>query len=228
MDKKQNKYVAVAYKLYAISDGNTEMVEEATADKPFQFITGFGITLDEFENQVYDIEQGGKFDFHLTCDQAYGQYEDDRVLSLDKSIFSINGHFDHENIYKDAVVPLQNEDGNRFIGLVLDVTDDKVVIDLNHPLAGAELNFKGTVVESREATNEEIEGMLNRMSDEGGGCCCHHDHHHDGDHECCGGHGHGECGHHHHDGGHECCGGHGHGECGHHHHYGECCGGHHH
>lgn len=228
MYKKQNKYVAVAYKLYAISDGNTEMVEEATADKPFQFITGFGITLDEFENQVYDIEKGGAFDFHLTCEQAYGQHEQDRVLALEKSVFSINGHFDHDNIYKDAVVPLQNEDGNRFLGLVLDVTDDNVVIDLNHPLAGCELNFKGTVIENREATNAEIEGMLNRMSEEAGGCCCHHDHNHDGEHECCGGHGHGECGHHHHDGNHECCGGHGHGECGHHHHDGECCGGHHH
>ena len=222
MDKKINKYVAVAYKLYATSDGKTDLVEEATVESPFQFITGFGITLDEFEKQVYDVEKGGEFDFHLTCDQAYGEHTEDRVLSLDKSIFSINGHFDHDNIYKDAVVPLQNEDGNRFMGLVLDVTDDKVVIDLNHPLAGSSLNFKGSVVENREATNAEIEGMLNRMSGEGCGCCGHHGHDHGDSHECCGGHGHGECGHHHHDG--ECCGGHHHDSCKGHHNDGECCG----
>lgn len=218
MDKKANKYVAVAYKLYATADGNTELVEEATEDKPFQFITGFGITLDEFENQIYALDKDAEFDFVLSKDQAYGDYEDARVLNLDKSMFSINGHFDHDNIHKDAIVPLQNEDGNRFLGHVLEVTDDTVTMDLNHPLAGMELNFKGKVVESREATNQEIEGMMNRLSGEGcscgcgGGCGggCGHDHEHGHDHECCG-HGHGEC-HGDHEHGHGGChGGHGHG-----------------
>lgn len=218
MDKKANKYVAVAYKLYATADGNTELVEEATEEKPFQFITGFGITLDEFENQIYALDKDAEFDFVLSKDQAYGDYEDARVLNLDKSMFSINGHFDHDNIYKDAIVPLQNEYGNRFLGHVLEVTDDTVTMDLNHPLAGMELNFKGKVVESREATNQEIEGMMNRLSGEGcscgcgGGCGggCGHDHEHGHDHECCG-HGHGEC-HGDHEHGHGGChGGHGHG-----------------
>lgn len=218
MDKKANKYVAVAYKLYATADGNTELVEEATEEKPFQFITGFGITLDEFENQIYALDKDAEFDFVLSKDQAYGDYEDARVLNLDKSMFSINGHFDHDNIYKDAIVPLQNEGGNRFLGHVLEVTDDTVTMDLNHPLAGMELNFKGKVVESREATNQEIEGMMNRLSGEGcscgcgGGCGggCGHDHEHGHDHECCG-HGHGEC-HGDHEHGHGGChGGHGHG-----------------
>lgn len=226
MDKTINKYVAVAYKLYATADGKTELVEEATEEKPFQFITGFGITLDEFEKQVYGLEQGEAFDFILTKEQAYGDFEQERVLNLDKSMFSINGHFDNDNIYKDAIVPLQNEDGNRFFGHVLEVTDDKVTMDLNHPLAGMELNFKGKIVESREATNREIEGMVSRLSGEGcscgcgGGCGggCGHDHDKDGGHECCG-HGGGEC-HGEHDHGHGGChGGHGHGHDG----EGGCC-----
>ena len=44
------------------------------------------------------------------------KYVEERILDLDKSIFSINGKFDNENIFKDAIVPLQNEDGNRFMG----------------------------------------------------------------------------------------------------------------
>ena len=112
------------------------------------------------------------------------------MLDLDKEIFTINGHFDHENIYKDAVVPLQNEDGNRFMGRVLDITDDIVKMDLNHPLAGLDLLFKGEIVENREATNEEVQQMLNHISGEGGcgGCGCDHDHQGEG----CG------CGHDHH------------------------------
>ena len=202
-----NKYIAVAYKLYTVDNGESELVEEATDKEPFQFISGYGITLDAFEKEIAGLEKGAGFDFTLQKDEAYGDYEQEHVLDLDKEIFCINGHFDRERIYKDAIVPLQNEDGNRFLGKVVSVGNDKVRIDLNHPLAGKTLNFKGHVVESREATNEEIQGLINRMSGEG--CCCggHHD-----DGGCCGhGHGEGHCKGHHDDG--ECCGGHHEGGC---------------
>ena len=202
-----NKYIAVAYKLYTVDNGESELVEEATDKEPFQFISGYGITLDAFEKEIAGLEKGAEFDFTLQKDDAYGDYEQEHVLDLDKEIFCINGHFDRERIYKDAIVPLQNEDGNRFLGKVVSVGNDKVRIDLNHPLAGKTLNFKGHVVESREATNEEIQGLINRMSGEG--CCCggHHD-----DGGCCGhGHGEGHCKSHHDDG--ECCGGHHEGGC---------------
>ncbi|KGI59635.1 peptidylprolyl isomerase [Prevotella sp. S7 MS 2] len=202
--ENNNKYIAVAYKLTTIDGEELEMVEEATVGKPFQFISGFGVTLDKFEKSVIDLEKGAEFDFTLTSDEAYGEFEEERVLDLDKSIFSINGHFDHENIFVDAIVPLQNEDGNRFMGHVLEITDSTVKMDLNHPLAGKQLNFKGHIVESREATNEEIEGMINRLSGEGCNCgSCNHNHEH----------GEGGCGHHHE---------HGEGCCGKHHHDGEC------
>jgi FKBP-type peptidyl-prolyl cis-trans isomerase SlyD len=173
MGNKPNKYIAVAYKLYTITDGKSELVEEAPADKPFRFISGFGLTLDDFEKAIDDLEENADFDFTLTPDKAYGEYVEERILDLDKSIFSINGKFDNENIFKDAIVPLQNEDGNRFMGHVLDITDDTVKIDLNHPLAGKELNFKGRVIETREATAQEVQSIINAMNNEGGcGCGC--------------------------------------------------------
>ena len=175
-----NKYIAVAYKLYTVDNGTSELVEEATDAEPFQFISGYGIALDAFEKAVVGLGKGETFDFTLQKDDAYGDYELEHVLDLDKGIFCINGHFDHENIFKDAIIPLQNEDGNRFYGRVLSIGDDKVKVDLNHPLAGKTLNFKGHIVEAREATNDEIQGLINRMSGEG--CCCGHD----GDGGCCG------------------------------------------
>ncbi|MBR1400298.1 MAG: peptidylprolyl isomerase [Prevotella sp.] len=167
-----NKYMAVAYKLYASGEHTLEFIEEATTEKPFLFISGFGITLDEFEKNVINLEKGQTFNFTLTKDQAYGDYDEERVVDLEREVFSINGHFDHENVFVDAILPLQNEDGQRFFGKVMEITDTHVKIDLNHPLAGKELNFNGKVIENREATKEEIQQMLNQMSGEGCGCGC--------------------------------------------------------
>ena len=187
MEKQINKYIAVDYKLYTAENGESELVEETTKERPFQFISGFGITLEAFEKNISELAKGDTFDFTLTKEEAYGDFEQERVLDLEREMFCINGHFDHEHIFKDAIVPLQNEDGNRFYGRVMSVDENKVKMDLNHPLAGKALNFKGTILENREATNSEIQGMINRLSGEGCGCGC-------GD--CEGGCG-GECGEHH-------------------------------
>ena len=52
METVENKYITVAYKLYAIEDGEKDFTEEATAEHPFQFISGLGLTLESFEDQV--------------------------------------------------------------------------------------------------------------------------------------------------------------------------------
>ena len=192
MANNKDRYIAVAYKLYTVNGDQVKLIEEATEEKPFHFISGFGTTIDAFEREVGGLNQGDTFNFTLLPAEAYGEHHAERVLDLEKEIFTLNGHFDHENIYVDAIVPLQNEDGHRFNGKVLEITDSTVKMDLNHPLAGETLNFKGSVIEAREATKEEIEAMINRISGEhscgcggcGGGCGHHeHDHEHGG---CCG------------------------------------------
>ena len=189
MENKHNMFVAVSYTLYTVDGEKKEKIEEAPASKPFEFITGFGVTLDEFEKQIAQLDKGADFEFQLSKEQAYGDFEQERALDLDRSIFQINGHFDHENIFEGAVVPLQNEDGNRFYGRVLEIGADKVKMDLNHPLAGKTLCFSGKVIDKREATNQEIQNLVNFLSGEhscGCGCGCDDcggdcdDHHHDG------------------------------------------------
>ena len=129
------------------------------------------MTIPGFENAIAPLAVGDTFDFTLSKDDVYGDYVAERVLDLSKDIFCIDGKFDDEHIYVDAIIPLQNQDGNRFMGHVLEINNDKntVKIDLNHPLAGKTLNFVGAVVESREATNGEIQAMINHMTG-GGGC----------------------------------------------------------
>ncbi len=201
MEKTPHKYVTVAYELYADNaEGVHELIEKAPAEHPYQFISGLGVTLDAFEANIAGLEEGSDFDFTLSVDDAYGPYVDEHVLDLDKKTFCVDGRFDKDTIYPGAVLPLVNADGNHFDGLVLDVKENTVRIDLNHPLAGKALHFKGKVVTMRPATDEEIQGMINMMSGEGCGCgcedCgdeCHHHHDHEGDGGCCGG---GHCHHH--------------------------------
>ena len=52
----ENKYITVAYRLYAIADGKKELLEEATVEHPFQFISGIGYTLDKYApNTIAEI-----------------------------------------------------------------------------------------------------------------------------------------------------------------------------
>lgn len=203
-----NKYVTVAYELYTDNDkGIHELVEKAPIEHPFQFISGLGIALDSFESKILALAEGETFDFVLKVDEAYGPYEQDHVIELPKETFAINGRFDKDMVYPGAVLPLVNADGMRFQGLVLELKDNTVIIDLNHPLAGKDLYFKGQVVTMRDATNEEIQELINHE-----GCNCGGD---------CEGGCEGGCGGHHHEHGEGCCGKHEHGE-------GECCGKHEH
>ena len=75
-------------------------------------------------------------------------------------------------IFAGNVVPLMDSEGHRLNAQVVEVTDSHVKVDLNHPLAGCDLNFVGEVVEMRDATNEEIQGLINMMSGEGCSCGC--------------------------------------------------------
>lgn len=179
-----NYSIGVDYTLYTIENGEKTLEEKTGEGNPFRFLSGFGTTLEAFEENIVPLNIGDTFDFIVTQDKAYGEYVEERVLELDKEMFCIEGKFDAENVYEDAIIPLQNADGQRFYGRVDAITADKVKVDLNHPLAGKDLNFVGKVVEKREATNKEIEAMVAHLT---GGC-------HGGCGGCSGGNCGGDCG----------------------------------
>ena len=164
----ENKYITVAYKLYVMQDGQKTLVEEATAEHPFQFISGLGTTLERFESEVAALNKGDKFDFTIKAEEAYGEYDEEHVIDLPKNIFEIEGKFDSERVVEGAVIPLMTSEGQRINGSVVEVKDDVVVMDMNHPLAGCDLNFVGEITENRPATNDELSEMARMMS--GGGC----------------------------------------------------------
>ena len=169
--ENKNKYIAVSYKLFMNGSGEKPvLVEEATESDPFIFVSALGMALDAFEAQIVPLNVGDSFDFTLAPNDAYGEYEKEGRIALPRTAFIEDGKLDSRFIYKGAVVPLNSSDGARFNGTIVDIDDEKVTVDLNHPLAGKSLNFAGKVLVMREATNEEVSDALNQITGCGDGC----------------------------------------------------------
>ena len=166
---EQNKnMIAVAYELHDAAAADNSLIEKTEEGRPFVFLTSCGMVLDDFEKAIAPLAKGESFDFTLAPDRAYGEYVDERVVDLDKQLFFVDGKFDSDHIQVGSVVPLQNDNGDRFMGSVVEIGDDKVTIDLNHPLAGENLHFVGEIVEVRDVDPKELEAIRHHGC---GGCC---------------------------------------------------------
>ncbi len=161
----KNKMVSLTYDLH-YDDLEGEMIEQATSEKPLSFVFGTGLMLPKFEEQLENLEAGSPFEISLQDVDAYGEEDENAIVDLPKHIFFIEGEFDEEMIAVGNSVPMMSTSGQRLNGLVLEITDDTVKMDFNHPLAGENLFFKGEILEVRDATDEEIAATL------GGGCGC--------------------------------------------------------
>lgn len=163
-----NKSVAVTYDLNVGEGEERELMEKATVEAPLKFIYGTGTMLPAFEKALVGLAVGDKFSFSLSPEDAYGEYNEDHVLDLPKSIFVVDGKFDDETIKEGNTLPMMDSNGNRMNGSVLEVKEDVVVMDFNHPLAGETLHFSGNVIDVHEATAEEIAALTAGA----GGCGC--------------------------------------------------------
>lgn len=166
----ENKYVEVIYDLNVGEGEERELMEKATIENPLKFIFGTGMMLPAFESALFGLEKGVKFDFTISPADAYGDYNEEHVLDLPKNIFEVDGAFDTEMVKEGNTLPMMSADGTRVMGSVLEVKDDVVVMDFNHPLAGETLHFVGEVIEVHDASAEEIAALTAPAS--GCGCGC--------------------------------------------------------
>lgn len=210
----QNKVVELAYELEV--DG--QIVDRCPEERPLDYIHGMRTLLQKFEENVEGLEPGDSFSFTLSPAEGYGEIDPDRVIDLPKAAFEVNGEIREDLMVVGNRIPLVNKAGGVVPGVIVEVGNDSVKIDLNSPMAGKTLNFSGRILTVRDATEKELkEGLHGEYVQSNCGChgsgCGHcHDEgeghcHHDGDEGgCCGGHGEGHC---HHDGDEGgCCGGH--------------------
>ncbi len=196
MKISDSKFVTVTYDLYVGEGDERELMESATAENPLDFIFGTNSMIKAFEDNLYGLLEGDKFNFIIDQEDAYGEYDDSRVLDLPISIFEVDGKIDEDMLFEGNTLPMMDNEGNRLMGSIVSITDTEVTMDFNHPLAGETLHFEGAVMGVREASAEEIAALA---SDQGcgdcgnGGCGCSDGHDHDHGHEHHHGHGHG-CG----------------------------------
>ena len=150
MEIGKNKVVLLSYEL-KVSTG--EVVDEASTTDPFAFIHGIGQTLEAFDKNLLGLKIGDTFKFELEAEDAYGLVVEENIVTIPQDAFK--GMPDHE-LVEGAELPMQDNQGNRFYGTVLEINNGQVLMDFNHPLAGEKLFFSGKVVGVREASADEI------------------------------------------------------------------------
>ena len=172
MKISKNKFVSLIYDLYVGVEDEREIMESATEEQPLQFIFGTESMLPAFEENIKGLETGNEFQFTLTPENAYGEYIEENVAELPKNIFEVNGKFDDEYITEGVTLPMMSSTGERMNGSVLEVKENIVIMDFNHPLAGETLHFSGKIIDVHEPTIEEIAAISQAMSGGCGSCNC--------------------------------------------------------
>ena len=173
MKVENQKVVTLEYDLYVDGEnGQEEMMEKATAEAPLVYCHGEGMMLPAFERAMEGLAEGEAFDFRIPCEEAYGEYDTDGVLQLDKKMFyNGDGEFDSERVYVGAIVPMNTADGQVINAQIAEITKEHVTIDLNHPLAGENLHFVGKVLNIRQVTEGELKALHHRGCGGCGGHC---------------------------------------------------------
>ncbi|RPI44366.1 MAG: peptidylprolyl isomerase [Bacteroidetes bacterium] len=183
MIAEKDTVVSVIYELRAGSKQG-EVVEALSPDQPLTFLFGNGGLLPKFEENLNGLSEGDRFEFLLNSEDAYGPVVENAIVHVPLQIFEVDGRIDEALLKVGTTVPMMDAEGRRLNGKVVAVDEEAVKMDFNHPMAGRDLHFSGTITEIRDATEEELthghvhgEGShgCGSCGDEGGhGCNCGH------------------------------------------------------
>jgi FKBP-type peptidyl-prolyl cis-trans isomerase SlyD len=155
MQISTNKVVSLKYKLSNAQ--NQEQIEETNETNPLVFLYGIGTMIPDFEDNLSGKVAGDTFDFKIEAANAYGNHDSQHIAMIPTNIFhDEDGKFDDVMFQVGSVIPMSDSDGNHLRGTIMEVTEENVKMDFNHPLAGTDLHFTGEILDVREATEDEI------------------------------------------------------------------------
>ena len=150
---------------YPVSSEDGVEIDSSHSGKPMTVLHGSHYLIVGLENALDGKSAGDKFDVDVAPELAYGLRQDGLVQSVPKSMF------DGMDVSVGMQFRATTDEGEQSV-IVIDVSDDQVLVDGNHPLAGHTLKFD---VEVREATEDELKQGRALEKDccvESGGKCC--------------------------------------------------------
>jgi FKBP-type peptidyl-prolyl cis-trans isomerase SlyD len=134
---------------FTVMDSEKSQIDSTHEGEPLVFIQGSGLLVQGLEDALIGMTVNDKKTVDLTAEHAYGQRYPQLVQKMPISMF--------EDM--DVEVGMQfratTDDGEQTV-IVVEKTEEDIIVDGNHPLAGIDLTFKVEIVEVREATEEEL------------------------------------------------------------------------
>ena len=110
--------------------------------EPLEFTLDEGQIIPGFEEAVVGLEQGDETTVEIPPEKAYGPHQEDAVME-----FPLEQLPDEMEPEVGMQLQLQGQNGQAFPARVVEVGDDTVTLDANHPLAGETLTFEIELVE---------------------------------------------------------------------------------
>ncbi|WP_323841704.1 MULTISPECIES: peptidylprolyl isomerase [unclassified Moraxella] len=135
---------------YTLTNNQGEVLDQSHGE-PLAYLHGHHNIIPGLEGQMEGKSAGDKFVAVIAPSDAYGEYLAEAVQSVPRTNFQ-----GVDNIEVGMQFQSQTDDGHVMLVTVKEVTDEEVVVDGNHPLAGQELTFDVEIVEVRAATADEI------------------------------------------------------------------------
>ena len=139
---KENNTIKVNY-TGKLSNG--QIFDTSEGKEPIEFVLGQGRLIPGFEKGLIDMKLNEKKTIEIAKDQAYGDVNDNLIKEVNKTELPQ----DMEPKVGMGLVS-KSPDGKEINLVVVEVKDESIVIDGNHPLAGHDLIFDVEVVEIKE------------------------------------------------------------------------------
>lgn len=159
---ESNQIVSIEYE---VRDGD-KVVDSNIGGAPLVFMFGKGQIIPGLEKGIINMAIGEKGDVLVKSEDAYGVYNAEAQQEVPKDQFA--------GIDLEIGMTLygQGEDGGTVQVTVKEITDENVIIDFNHPLAGKDLMFTVTINNIRDASAEEaMTGIAAENKQDDSGCC---------------------------------------------------------
>jgi len=109
--------------------------------EPLEFEVGAGAVIQGFDEGITGMTAGEKKTIHIPADEAYGAKQEDMIMEFPKDKFP-------EDMVPEVGMQLNMSNGGQnFPVVIVEVMDEVVILDANHPLAGEDLVFDLELVE---------------------------------------------------------------------------------